>query len=536
MKKDYINEMILSAVELNDIELLTFVLSRDVEKDVFKDLVNVVYKDSKNIYEYLLINEKDEMLNVFIKFGFWAHIHMPINKYKETLLEAAYRMNNLPIVVSLLGNENAGYNENSDDLNEILTKIKSDYQTSLFLLNYINKKVITVEYPEELTEDKINESSYEYNNTPIRNESDIILEDTNSIDDEEDTVEYSTEDEAEYTETETATIEGKKKDIGSPDLDVIIGKAAEKFGTMFRNIFSSKKENHSINSNQKEHILSENEVIEDNEPLVVLNDVPTTKEIKERINENKEDPLNAAFKNMVKDITIVQNNSNASIERFDFNKDDTLEKKKLLGLLKDISSYTFNTRKERIAFILRDIVNVLSTNELVKYGTIKNFISLMNDYNIRVLPKIESLSVSSFELVFEDSSFSLSSLESVSMKELRDVLSISSEDDLFLINEKINYLETNNKKGSEYLRLLITKTYLESKSLRDFINKLKDEGVDIETSIKDFSIITAKAEELKKLEDILTIYKYKKDDIVIDDEDLPESIRYCEIRDSFKNK
>ena len=528
MKKDYINEMIFRAVELNDIELLTFVLSRDVEKDVFKDLVNVVYKDSKNIYEYLLINEKDEMLNVFIKFGFWAHIHMPINKYKETLLEAAYRMNNLPIVVSLLGNENAGYNENSDDLNEILTKIKSDYQTSLFLLNYINKKVMTVEYPEELTEDKINEYK-----------GDIIPEeDNNTIDyeelTEEVTMEYNTEDEVDYRSTETVTIEGRKKDISPPDLDIIFSNASVKLGKVFRSIFSKKKENEYIK--EKKEFLSENEMSADGETIIVINDVPTPKEIKERINENKEDPLNAAFKNMVKDITIVQNNSNASIERFDFNKDDTLEKKKLLGLLKDISSYTFNTRKERIAFILRDIVNVLSTNELVKYGTIKNFISLMNDYNIRVLPKIESLSVSSFELVFEDSSFSLSSLESVSMKELRDVLSISSEDDLFLINEKINYLETNNKKGSEYLRLLITKTYLESKSLRDFINKLKDEGVDIETSIKDFSIITAKAEELKKLEDILTIYKYKKDDIVIDDEDLPESIRYCEIRDSFKNK
>ena len=529
MKKDYIDEMILRAVELDDVELLIFVLSRlskDADKDVLKNLANVIYKDDKNVYEYLLVNEKNEMLNAFIKFGFWAHVHISINKRNETMLEAAYRMNNLPIVVSLFSNENAVYNENSEDLNKILNNIKSEYQKSSYLLNYINKKVIPVDYPEELTEDKINERSYEHDT--------IHHEETYTIDDEEDTVEYLTEDEADYRETETATIEDRKKDIGPPDLDIILNKASEKFGKVFRSIFSKKKENDSIKA--KNEVLSENEITADGETLIVLNDVPTPKEIKERINENKEDSLNTAFKNMIKEIPIVQNNSNDSIERINFNKDDTLEKKISLGLLKDLSGYTFTTKKERVAFILKGIVNTLSANDLVKYGTIKNFISLMNDYNIKVLPKIESLSVSSFEFVFEDSSFSLSSLESVSMKELRDVLCISSEDDLFLISEKINYLETNNKKGSEYLRLLITKAYLESKSLRDFINKLKDYGIDIETSIKDFSIITATAEELKNLEDILTIYKYKKDDIVIDDEDLPESVRYCEIRDSFKNK
>lgn len=531
MKKDYIDEMILRAVELDDIELLIFVLSRlskDADKDVLKNLAGVIYKDNKNVYEYLLVNRKNDMLNAFIKFGFWAHVHIAINKKNETMLEAAYRMNNLPIVVSLLGNENAVYNENSEDLSKILNNIKSDYQTSSFLLNYINKKVMPVDYPEELTEDKINERSYKYEHDTIHHE------ETYTIDDEEDTVEYLTEDEADYRETETATIEDRKKDIGPPDLDIILNKASEKFGKVFRSIFSKKKENDSIKA--KNEVLSENEITADGETLIVLNDIPTPKEIKERINENKEDPLNTAFKNMIKEIPIVQNNSNDSIERINFNKDDTLEKKISLGLLKDLSGYTFTTKKERVAFILKGIVNTLSANDLVKYGTIKNFISLMNDYNIRVLPKIESLSVSSFELVFEDSSFSLSSLESVSMKELRDVLCISSDDDQFLIGEKINYLEVNNKKGSEYLRLLVTKIYLESKNLKDFINRLKDNSIDIETSIKDFSIITATAEELKNLEEILTIYKYKKDNIIIDDEDLPEPVRYCEIRDSFKNK
>ena len=162
MKKDYIDEMILKAVELDDIELLIFVLSRlseDVDKDVLKNLANVIYKDDKNVYEYLLVNGKNEMLNAFIKFGFWAHVHIAINKRNETMLEAAYRMNNLPIVFSLLGNENAVYNENSEDLSKILNNIKSDYQTSSFLLNYINKKVMPLDYPEELTEDKINERS-----------------------------------------------------------------------------------------------------------------------------------------------------------------------------------------------------------------------------------------------------------------------------------------------------------------------------------------------------------------------------------------
>lgn len=527
MKKDYIDEMILKAVELDDIELLIFVLSRlskDADKDVLKNLAGVIYKDDKNVYEYLLVNGKNEMLNAFIKFGFWAHVHISINKRNETMLEAAYRMNNLPIVFSLLGNENAVYNENSEDLSKILNNIKSDYQTSSFLLNYINKKVMPVEYPEELTEDKINDRSYKYEHDTIH------YEETFTIDDEEDTVEYLTEDEADYTET--ATIEGRKKDIGPPDLDAIFSNASEKLGKVFKGLFSKKKKN------TTEAVWSKSELLEDSDPLIVLNnDVPSPKEIKERINENKGDSLNDAFKNMIKDITIVQKSSNDSVERIDFNKEDiNLERKKDLGLLKDLSGYTFNTKKEKVAFILRGIINALSTNDFKKYGTIKNFISLMNDYNIKVLPKIESLSVSSFEFVFEDSSFSLSSLESVSMKELRDVLCISSEDDLFLIDEKINYLEVNNKKGSEYLRLLITKTYLESKNLKDFINRLKENSIDIETSIKDFSIITATAEELKNLEGILTIYKYKKDNIIVDDEDLPEPVRYCEIRDSFKNK
>lgn len=534
MKKDYIDEMILKAVSLDDIELLIFVLSRlskDGDKDVLKELANVIYKDNKNVYEYLLVNRKNEMLNAFIKFGFWEHVHIVINKRDETMLEAAYRMNNLPIVVSLLGNENAVYNQNSEDLNKILNNIKSEYQKSSYLLNYINKKVMPIEYPNELTEDKINETNDDFNNDVIITEHD----ESDAVSDE-----YTNERSCEETTYHTEDYdEDRKKYISPPDLDFIFDNMSKTISNisvkkMFNKIFSKKKINECMKVERED--LEGNEIGETTEYTIEPKNIPTTKEIKERINENKEDPLNVAFKNMIKDITIIQNNSNDSIERVDFNKDDTLEKKRLLGLLKDLSGYTFNTKKEKIAFILKDIVNAISTNDLVKYATIKNFISLMNDYNIRVLPKIESLSVSSFEFVFEESSFSLSSLESVSMKELRDVLCISSEDDLFLIGEKINYLETNNKKGSEYLRLFITKTYLESKSLRDFINRLKDNSIDIETSIKDFSIITATAEELKKLEGILTIYKYKKDDVVIDDEDLPESIRYCEIRDSFKDK
>jgi len=61
MKKEYL-DIVFKAVSLKDVELLVFVLSKDINKDMFKSLSKIMYKDNKNIYEYLLVNK--ELLNL----------------------------------------------------------------------------------------------------------------------------------------------------------------------------------------------------------------------------------------------------------------------------------------------------------------------------------------------------------------------------------------------------------------------------------------------------------------------------------------
>jgi len=546
MKKEYI-DIIFKAVALKDVELLVFVLSKDINKDVFKSLAGIIYKDNKNVYEYLLLKEKNEMLIAFIEFGFWAHVHMPINKHNETLLDLAYRVKNLPILVALLSNENAGYSASDANLKTIVDKIKSEYQTSSFLLSFINQKVMPVEYPEELNEDKV----HQYQHTDISddaimsgemsNESDMTC--YNDMSGETETVEAS----AEFSENDDYYDLGQKAD-----------RFVLKLRDVLKNAFSPLKDNNAANykpysENQQGNFdigtaPNVEETVETDYPTeeVDINShksyyeadrVPTTKEIKDKIRGRSHDLNEKELDGLLKGFTqtddvIIDSN----ILRVDLSEDHDADFKKNAGLSFDISDLIFTSNRQYIAFIVKKVIDLLSTNDLRCYATVKNFITLLNDYNIQVIPKIESKKVSSFDFIYNNESFTLSSLEDISMAEVRTALYIDDKDDLFLINQKIAYLESKGKTNKEYLRLLITKSLLESDGLTAFIQKLKEEKIEISTSLKDFTLSKASDEHIESVSNLLSIYTYSKDETIIDDEDLPEPMRFRNMRILLLNK
>lgn len=550
MKREYI-DIIFKAVGLKDVELLVFVLSKDINKDIFKSLAGITYRDNKNIYEYLLMKEQNEMLIAFIEFGFWAHVHMPINKHNETLLDLAYRVKNLPILVALLSNENAGYSASDENLKSVVDKLKSEYQTSSFLLTFINDKVMPIEYPEELNEAKV----HQYLNTPLSDDGIMSGEASNEP--------MTCYDEVTY---ETETVDASEND------DYDWGQKADRFvlkiRDVFKNALSPLKDSHAADykpyskkqadyseidtatmEEEPEKKITEREFtietehpteevdVESHKSYYETDRAPTTKEIKDKIRGRSHDLNEKELDGLLKGFTYIDNIViDSDIVRVDFGEEHDADFKKNVGLFFDISDLTFTTKRQQVAFIVKKVIDALSTDDLKCYATVKNFIALLNEHDIQVVPKIESQKVSSFDFIYDNESFTLSSLEDISMAEVRNVLYIDDKDDLFLVSQKITYLESIGNTNKEHLRLLITKSLLESDTLTSFIQKLKEEKIEIATSLKDFSLSTASNEHIASVSHFLSIYTYSKDNTVIDDEDLPEPIRFRNIRMRLLNR
>lgn len=550
MKREYI-DIIFKAVGLKDVELLVFVLSKDINKDIFKSLAGITYRDNKNIYEYLLMKEQNEMLIAFIEFGFWAHVHMPINKHNETLLDLAYRVKNLPILLALLSNENAGYSASDENLKSVVDKLKSEYQTSSFLLTFINDKVMPIEYPEELNETKVHQCL----NTPLSDDGIMSGEASNEP--------MTCYDEVTY---ETETVDASEND------DYDWGQKADRFvlkiRDVFKNALSPLKDSHAADykpyskrqadyseidtatmEEEPEQKITEREFtietehpteevdVESHKSYYETDRTPTTKEIKDKIRGRSHDLNEKELDGLLKGFTYIDNIViDSDIVRVDFGEEHDADFKKNVGLFFDISDLTFTTKRQQVAFIVKKVIDALSTDDLKCYATVKNFIALLNEHDIQVVPKIESQKVSSFDFIYDNESFTLSSLEDISMAEVRNVLYIDDKDDLFLVNQKITYLESIGNTNKEHLRLLITKSLLESDTLTSFIQKLKEEKIEIATSLKDFSLYKASNEHIASVSHFLSIYTYSKDNTVIDDEDLPEPIRFRNIRMRLLNR
>lgn len=536
MKRDYI-DIIFKAVELKDVELLVFMLSKDINKDVFKSLAGITYRDNKNVYEYLLLKEQNEMLIAFIQFGFWAHVHIPINKHNETLLDLAYRVKNLPVLIALLSNENAGYSASDANLKALVDKLKTEYQTSAFLLGFINEKVMPVEYPEALTEDKVHLSSHDGSD-----EEALLTERMTEVSSEY-TVEFSAPTETVDAEDVVYTDWGQKadrfvlklRDVLKNAFSPLSGSSPKNYKPYSQNDIKHPDEMHDGITREYDEYTTVEEPTEEidsasHKSYYEEDRVPTTKEIKDKIrgrshnlNEKELDGLLRGF---------AQNHDvHSDIPRINLDSNDNKALRKNIGLAFDFSDFTFKNKKDRVAFVVRKIIDTLSIAEFKQYATVKNFIILLQDNEIQVVPKIESYKLSSLDFIYDYESFTLSSLESVSMEEIRTTLYINKEDELFLINHKIAYLERVDNKNKEYLRLLIVKSFLESDTVIAFLQKLKSEKIEIETSIKDFSLSTASDKEIENVSSLLSIYTYKKDDMAIDDESLPEPMRFSEIKD-----
>lgn len=490
MKKEYL-DIVFKAVSLKDVELLVFVLSKDINKDMFKSLSKIMYKDNKNIYEYLLVNKEYDMLDVFIKFGYWAHINTPVNN-NETLIELAYRNKSLPIIVSILSNDNINYSSNDPIFKNILERIKQDYQISSFLLSYIDKHIEKVSYPQILTESNFREI---IDSIKVSEGYDISL---------------------------VSFHDGK---FGER-----IENVADDTMTKLKNIINkilpqSKPKNISVvEEYNKLETETENEVFNEN---IYKNKHPTTEEIKSKIRSHDEE-----VKGLLDEIEDTVPNSNSSgIPKQNFEISHDLDFKVKSGLIKNFDEESEN--KDKIEKVVQHLLSTLSKMELKQYATIRNFISLLNDYEINVLPKIENDNVSSFEFILDGQIYPLSAFDNLTMKEIRDILEINNEDNLFLINEKIKYFKLTENVNKEYIRLFITKSFIESVSLTDFLNKIKNEKFIVETNIKDFNFEKSNKESLEDIKDAIMIYSYEKDEVRIEDNELPEMIRFPQIKNKL---
>lgn len=485
MKKEYL-DIVFKAVSLKDIELLVFVLSKDINKDMFKSLSKIVYKDNKNVYEYLLSNKEYDMLDVFIKFGYWAHINTPVNN-NETLIELAYRNRSLPIIVSILSNDNINYNSNDPVFKNILERIKQDYQISSFLLSYIDKHIEKVSYPQILTESNFREMM---DNIKVTDGYDISL---------------------------VSFHDGKFGERLENAADDTISKVKK---VLAKILPSSKNNNISV-------VEEYNKLETETESSISTGDFnstkrPTTEEIKSKIRSHGEE-----VKNLLDEIEdTVPNNSGISKQNFEISHD--LDFKIKSGLLKSFDEESKD--KDKIEKVVKHLLSALSKMELKQYATIRNFISLLNDYEINVLPKIENDNVSSFEFILDDQVYPLSAFDNLTMKEIRDTLEINNEDNLFLINEKIKYFKLTENVNKEYIRLFITKSFIESVSLSDFLNKIKNEKFKVVTNIKDFDFENANKESFDEIKDAIMIYSYEKDEVIVEDNELPEIIQFTQIK------
>jgi len=485
MKKEYL-DIVFKAVSLKDIELLVFVLSKDINKDMFKSLSKIVYKDNKNVYEYLLLNKEYDMLDVFIKFGYWAHINTPVNN-NETLIELAYRNKSLPIIVSILSNDNINYNSNDPVFKNILERIKQDYQISSFLLSYIDKHIEKVSYPQILTESNFREMM---DNIKVTDGYDISL---------------------------VSFHDGKFGERLENAADDTISKVRK---VLAKILPSSKNNNISV-------VEEYNKLETETESSISTGDFnstkrPTTEEIKSKIRSHGEE-----VKSLLDEIEdTVPNTSGISKQNFEISHD--LDFKIKSGLLKNFDEESKD--KDKIEKVVKHLLSALSKMELKQYATIRNFISLLNDYEINVLPKIENDNVSSFEFILDDQVYPLSAFDNLTMKEIRDTLEINNEDNLFLMNEKIKYFKLTENVNKEYIRLFITKSFIESVSLSDFLNKIKNEKFKVVTNIKDFDFENANKESFDEIKDAIMIYSYEKDEVIVEDNELPEIIQFTQIK------
>lgn len=490
MKKEYL-DIVFKAVSLKDVELLVFVLSKDINKDMFKSLSKIMYKDNKNIYEYLLVNKEYDMLDVFIKFGYWAHINTPINN-NETLIELAYRNKSVPIIVSILSNDNINYSSNDPIFKNILERIKQDYQISSFLLSYIDKHIEKVSYPQILTESNFREI---IDSIKVSEGYDISL------------VSFHDGKFGERIENVTDDTMTKLKNI----INKILPQSKPK------NI-SVVEEYNKLETETETEIFNED---------IYKNKHPTTEEIKSKIRSHDEE-----VKGLLDEIEDTVPNSNSSgISKQNFEISHDLDFKVKSGLIKNFDEESEN--KDKIEKVVQHLLSALSKMELKQYATIRNFISLLNDYEINVLPKIENDNVSSFEFILDGQIYPLSAFDNLTMKEIRDILEINNEDNLFLINEKIKYFKLTENVNKEYIRLFITKSFIESVSLTDFLNKIKNEKFIVETNIKDFNFEKSNKESLEDIKDAIMIYSYEKDEVRVEDNELPEMIRFPQIKNKL---
>ena len=78
--------------------------------------------------------------------------------------------------------------------------------------------------------------------------------------------------------------------------------------------------------------------------------------------------------------------------------------------------------------------------------------------------------------------------------------------------------------------MFITKSFIESVSLSDFLNKIKNEKFTVVTNIKDFDFENANRENFDEIKDAIMIYSYEKDEVIVEDNELPEIIQFTQIK------
>lgn len=131
-------DVLFKAVEIKDVELIMFVLSKDITTEKLKLLRTIKNYKEGNIYEHLLYHKENEMLKPFLESGLLNIINEPINEKGDLFIDLAYRYKNLPLILSLIDEEKVNINIKTNGIS-FLEKVTTTFTFENTILSHMKK-------------------------------------------------------------------------------------------------------------------------------------------------------------------------------------------------------------------------------------------------------------------------------------------------------------------------------------------------------------------------------------------------------------
>lgn len=131
-------DVLFKAVEMKDMELIMFVLSKDTSVEKFRKLKSIKNYSEGNIYEHLLFKKDNEILRLFLDAGLLQVINEPINDKNELFIDLAYRYKNLPLILSLLDEKEVDLNIKTNGIS-FLEKVTTTFSFENTILEHLRE-------------------------------------------------------------------------------------------------------------------------------------------------------------------------------------------------------------------------------------------------------------------------------------------------------------------------------------------------------------------------------------------------------------